>query len=632
VNPSSGKGRDYFAIWEIDHSICPSFRGKITLNSERISKYERKIGDIKQLIGVGLAQVNILAGSICRVDIISENHNQLIRDFMARNTRNVAKENAPAKGSFTPLAKALLHPETMPDEPETEFIRKSLWDQPPFQGKYTLRELLKMNSQILWRLLCEELGQSLYQLSKESQSPNDHTLPRLLGETENYGLPPRTDEEQYNLPLNPDAFPKFRWIVTGHLRAETPFFFGRGEIKDRTIEEETEQTSKTILLNKDNFFRLPRSVIRGALRRDLRLVIGNGCNTPVGGKFCECDVCRIMRHVVVEDTISSCRKPPEIRYNIRLNGHTRTVEEGALFDTETGYQGMRFPFRLCFETRASEFDPDTSEPIPKFDPYLSEVMKHWKAGQAVFGGDTGAGFGRFRLEGDIRFFSMDVAKKEEYEPYLLARGFKGMSSQEILEKIGSGRTYDWNSVPKIALNIPPNKLPWKEICYTIEVISPLISRDPIRAMMDPRNTDTIMIRKRVFVPDGKGGTLPEPESRYFIKSETLRGILRSLVGGNKTADGEYLCDLDHEDCDCVQCRLFGSIHQQGCLRFEDAEVWNSVRDKKMDHVAIDRFTGGALDQMKFDDYPLLGCPEYPVILGGRFWIRDDISDKEKEIA
>jgi len=49
----------------------------------------------------------------------------------------------------------------------------------------------------------------------------------------------------------------------------------------------------------------------------------------------------------------------------------------------------------------------------------------------------------------------------------------------------------------------------------------------------------------------------------------------------------------------------------------------------MDHVAIDRFTGGGVDQMKFDDYPLPGCPGQPLILEGKLWVKDDIDDESK---
>ncbi|MCP4688441.1 MAG: TIGR03986 family CRISPR-associated RAMP protein, partial [Desulfobacterales bacterium] len=77
-----------------------------------------------------------------------------------------------------------------------------------------------------------------------------------------------------------------------------------------------------------------------------------------------------------------------------------------------------------------------------------------------------------------------------------------------------------------------------------------------------------------------------------------------------------------------QCRLFGSVHQQGRLRFEDAEVQGEAPARKMDHVAIDRYTGGGVDRLKFDDYPLTPGKEGALTLKGGIWIRGALSKEE----
>ncbi|GEM_PF-116083 len=672
VDPSSGKAKDYMRIWEIDPLVCSQFNGIITINLDTDNA-----GKVKLLMAAGLAQINILAGSICRADIISEDHDALIKQFMAIDVREPEVStsfplqddelnNAPAgcgddeistdqpvghnlvdRVRISKIAESIEDVfsqeqkaqqlrrmadairdlrRSKPDETTLDALPKgktdkdnSVWDKPlkkdilpsprmpasEDDDTPTLRKVLKdeINGQEdMWRKFCEALGNSLYDLSKKAKErKRTEALPRLLGETEIYGLPMRENKEDEPLPSSLTY--KFKWLIAGELRAETPFFFG--------TEVQEGQTSATILLNRDGYFRLPRSVIRGALRRDLRLVMGNdGCNMPIGGQMCECGVCRVMRHIVIEDGLSDCKIPPEVRHRIRLNCHTGTVEEGALFDMETGYQGMTFPFRLYCETENSDLDS-----------YLWEVLNNWQNGQSLFGGDTGTGFGRFELT-EPKVFLWNFSKKEKHEAYLLNRGFKGqMPVQDVKTK--SFKTKTWFQIHR-ELDISPKKLPWYSTDYRFNVTSPLISRDPIGAMLDPRNTDAIMVRKTVFCPDPNAKNRPAPATVYMIKGESIRGILRSIVVRN-----EELYDTDHEDCDCILCRLFGSIHQQGSLRFEDAEVQNSVSDKKMDHVAIDRFTGGGVDQMKFDDYPLPGCPAQPLILEGKFWVKDDIDDESK---
>jgi len=661
VDPSSGKAKDYMKIWEIDPSISSAFKGTITINTQKVQEEDDDVDKIKLFIGAGLAQLNILAGSICRVDIIHEDHDQLIKNFIAwpdkhekdesANNNEISSVPTPAQIqtamgessistnktiNVNDIAKSIS--DIFGKEQKTDQLRRladavrelrrndpakildalptgkkdgkeSIWDQPPRKGSSTLRDILKKEAKNIqnsaWRLFCERLGHALYDLYKKSRS-HAEALPRLLGETEYCSLPSKEDKQENTLFLQNKIFPSFKWIIIGQLKAETPFFFGT---------ETTEgQTGAQILLKKDGSFRLPRSVIRGSLRRDLRLVIGDGCNMALGGERCECKVCCIMRHVVIEDAISSYKMPPEIRYRIRLNSHTGTVDEGALFDMETGYQGMIFPFRMYFETNDSRLDYS-----------LWKALDHWRKGEALLGGDTGTGFGRFSLEGVDKVFFLSLNKVKEHETYLLSKGFKGLRFKEVENKIPKKRTRNWDASSKKS-DPPPRDLPWKEIEYQIKIISPLISRDPIAAMLDKENPDAVMIKKSVLLPDGNGGNLPEPETMHFIKAESIRGIIRSIVAKNK---GLY--DLDHEDCDCIQCRLFGSIHQQGSLRFEDAEVQGCANDQKMDHVAIDRFTGGGVDRMKFDDYPLAGSPAQPLILKGRFWIKlEEMSGDDKK--
>lgn len=212
---------------------------------------------------------------------------------------------------------------------------------------------------------------------------------------------------------------------------------------------------------------------------------------------------------------------------------------------------------------------------------------------------------------------------------MLTRGLKGFNESNESDRNAAVK-YEMSSIENTLnqrglFDLPPHPFPWKKVPFEIEISSPLISRDPIATMFDQRNPDAVMTRKTVFLLNKDEG-LPESEKRYFIKGETVRGIIRSLVAKN-----EQIFDLDHEDCDCFLCLLFGSIHQQGRLRFEDAEVQDVVygADKKMDHVAIDRFTGGGVDRMKFDDYPLPGSPDKPVRLKGVFWVKTDIEEKAK---
>jgi len=675
VDYTSGKAKDYMKIWEVDPGVCSVFEGCITINTSK------HVDDIKKMIAVGLAQLNVLAGSVCRIDITNEDHDGLIKGFVdlikqepklksedlgdlgnlgfigedqsldekvdveesikkqayssqpkfvaldhkadvkviAKSIEKIVGKNR--KDHLRRLADAvreLRNKAYKYDEKKDNIVDKVIKSLPRDKKgkKETIWEWEESDLKIIqvikngakdieqhtqWRKYCEELGQELYKCYKDAKEKEGETSQeRLMGETEYYGLPHRDDSKLDNLPIK--SFPDLKWIVSGELKAVTPFFFG--------METSENQTSSPILLTKDGSYRLPCSVVRGALRRDLRIVIGDGCDAELGKDICECGVCNIMSNLVIEDSIALCKKPPQVRHRIRLNNHTATVEEGALFDMEAGYQGIVFPFRFYFDTKKSSMDP-----------YLFTVLDYWKNGQAVFGGDVGTGFGRFKLQ-NVNGLRLNVSKPQKHLFYLVNRGFKGVKNISCSDTSGL-KLFDWkfitNSVSLDKLLVKPNKLPWEKVEYTIEIDSPLISRDPIIAMLDERNVDTVMIRKQK-----KSGKIV-----YHIKGESIRGLFRSILIKNDPTN-EKLYEKDHEDCNCIQCRLFGSTHQHGKLRFEDAEVQNEIEDKKMDHVAIDRFTCGGVDQMKFDEYPLPGSPHEPIILKGFFWIKNDVKDDDKK--
>lgn len=636
VDPETGKAKDYFTIYEIEPSISGNYYGTITINNDDSEQRDK----VKKLISAGLAQIKVLAGSICRIDIINEKHDSLIKNYMGvkdiaadrtkgnpeqdshieqsnaiENISNVAEEisaifksgGREQKLRFTAdVIRELRHEDfsIVNDLPKgKDNSGHFLWDQKSTRSNKTLREILKTSAANIlsdkWRSFCETLGQKLYELSKKAGT-RAVALPRLLGETEYFGSSSKIKDSY----IPAESAPSVKWTIAGVLKAETPFFFG-----NKTT---SSQTSNAILLNRDNSFRLPASVIRGALRRDLRTVIGDGCNMPVGGKPCDCPVCVIMKGLIVEDSRSSCTMPPEIRYRIRLNPHTGTVDEGALFDMETGFQGITFPFRLYIET-----------PNLIIDKKLKEVLSLWQSGHAFLGGNSGAGLGRFILD-YAKYQKWIVKNAKKYTAYLLCRGYAGTTMLDL---------NSWDSL-EIMGNSDDDFFQWEKIAIKININSPLLSRDVIRAMLDKRNPDAVMFRKAILAQGKENSQFSEFEYRYAIKGESFRGIIRNAVAKGEYGQKEKVYDIDHEECDCIQCRLFGSVHKQGSVRFEDLEVTNFTADNnndiKMDHVAIDRFTGGGVDQMKFDDYPLPGSKDKTLTLKGSVWIKKGIDEEGKE--
>lgn len=530
-----------------------------------------------------------------------------------------------------------------------------LWDI-DIDGK-SLRDVLRKQWEINrstcdWRTFCTNLGNEIYFQYKAATGGLSSQY-RILGETEYY---PEGDDGKKehgaggSIPLTSYAQAVCEWIFVGDLKAATPFYFGvqpssvsdRDGIdkKEETGKEKTEgvdlevsnQTSFRILLDKKGRYRIPRSLLRGVLRRDLRTAFGgSACNVELGGmKPCDCKVCAIMRRITIRDSRSEYAEPPDIRYRIRMNPYTSTVDEGALFDMEVGPEGVVFPFVLRYR----------GECLPK---ELSGVLHYWMDGKALLGGSGSTGKGIFQLT-ELEVFEWNL--NEGIHEYIKEKGRRGEEA-EIAKK-----AYPKGLMP---LNLPDkntlepyreylNPL-WTKVTYQIKISSPLISADTIHALLDENNRDAIMYEKRVMC-----GNTGAPKTIPTIKGETIRGIIRTAVG--KRCGG---LDIDdHEDCPCRLCAIFGNEHEAGKVRFEDltpvpvssaqeqhgqtigangcspvqstppADAEIHQKYKHIDHVAIDRFHGGAEDAMKFDTYTLAGSPNKPIVLAGALWIKKDI--------
>lgn len=655
----SGKGKDYFKVWEVDNELLCTFSGSITLRNDI-----KKRSEVEGLLGAGLAKINVLCGALCRVDIVQNGSTDLHQGLIARffspketpedgdgevdtvptaTMRRTSAgplfekdEKAFSKDEMGRLAQTIKQiimdsgkeshlrrladavrelrrhgPEELKNLPETtKGGSATLWSLK--SGSSTVRGVMsnyveghKISD---WRGFCEALGEAIYEEEKKLKNRAE-ALPRLLGDTEYYGQPSLVHRE---IALaDPETLPAYEWIINGTLRAETPFHFGKGS--------SAAQTSAAVVLDSQGRYRIPRSVLRGALRRDLREEIGTGCEVELGGATpCQCDVCRIMRRITVMDARSQYAEPPEIRHRNRMNQKRGIVDEGALFDMELGPEGLTFRFRLYLRADSEDLDAN-----------LYMVLERWHSGMGFLGGDTGIGKGRFKFE-PSKVFLFNHREANHLKLCMIHRGFVDCSEEQIESYLPrSERSLKWQEASSASAVESQRPAPWQRYEYKITFDSPVLSNDPIAAMLEKDNPDTSPVRKRVLEYDGTG-RFKEKEI-YVIKGEGVRGIVRTAVGKNLVHEGVPLHDMPHDDCECVLCCLFGSEHHQGLLRFEDAHFIDTPESQTLDHVAIDRLSGGARDKFKYDDSPLIGTPGKPLRLKGIFWVKRELHDASQNL-
>jgi len=640
---NSKKARDYFKLWEANHYLCSEFFGDIVINKELVGDIDK----IKYLISAGLSRINYIAGSPCRIDIgekkdgiwdISYHQNLLASFYEQYFIDESLKTPAPdfthgissiqeIQNKAEEISNAIIN--AMKRSGNTLHIRSladAIYDMRRLSDIKNIPEIKQStNKETFWGLSCNKnknikeciidqiqgkdsiqkqaffecISEKLYQEAKNLKIIHKSTG-RVIGENEYYA-------RQADAPLK-DSYDKLPlkanyWIITGYLESKTPFFFGYGSNNGNT--------DMQILTDSKGNLRLPYDVLRGVLRRDLSSITSN-CNVVDIGvsRPCNCPVCKILSQCKFEDSIAcNYSIPPEIRQRIKISPQTGVVEHGALFDIEIGPEGLRFPFILKYFPKSM-----------KIDSALEKVLGLWSNEQCFIGGQFGTGKGRFNLF-DLNFYKIpfDFRRGQKiFYNILKHRGFIGFEKtklEELLKDSGFNK--------KDIYLQEPDKKSYTKIKYNLYFENPVISNDPIAALMDKETPDAIMFKKTVvFYHENEKS---EKKEVYSLKGEGIRGVLRYIVGKNENCH-----NIVHDDCTCSMCSIFGNNQTGGNIRFEDANLLNeNIKPVKFDHVALD-WNGGAKDHAKFDIFSLPGNPEKPLIFSATIWLNNNLDKQHKK--
>jgi CRISPR/Cas system CSM-associated protein Csm3 (group 7 of RAMP superfamily) len=613
VDAPTGKAHDWFRVWEIDDESAKRFEGVIEIagdlaNRESVlSLLERSLGFVDRLCGsmvavtlerkevsiedgqgdpsAGGLPVEPVAADPAEIGHILAQMPQNDDVFKARQ-RTLADAIRALRAEKLPLDLPKGH-----KGPNGAAVGHFLWDKLKLRDdKQTLRSLLEKaaekytDNQAGWRWFCNRLGQRLLGESKASgQVPGNRSSRPMDG----IGLviSPKTPASYADILRTGETF-THEWILTGELRAKTPFHVG-------VEADANEQTSQPVLLGRDNRFRLPRSVLRGVLRRDLGFVTGQGCTVQLGPERpCQCPVCQIMRQIAIRDSKSDISFPPDIRHRIRRNPVSGTVDEGALFDAENGLEGTSFPFTLRFRGGA------------ELPPALRNVLAWWGNGKLFLGGNVGTGKGRFTLE-KLKSFCWNLAEDDARKDYARECGCRNQEDALDVDTAGicTGLVAENPSFLESLV------YPWREVKWSLSFSGPALSNDPIAALCQDE-ADAVFYQKSVIVNG-------ERKPAFALRGESLRGLVRTALA---RAESGLLTKL-HDDCDCRLCRTFGNEHKIGAIRFEDMTAKDAV-EKHIDHVSIDRFDGGVVE--KYDDKPLVGFTGKVLVFTGSFWLVRDL--------
>lgn len=375
-----------------------------------------------------------------------------------------------------------------------------------------------------------------------------------------------------------------RFLAHIILEAETPIVIGSGR--------KTMLTDSEILKDYNGLPYIPGTSIAGVIRHALPVDLGNkffGIKDDKNNKgseiiFSEAKLLNgsglvIDRLCDIDDNFSKRFKNLPKRNHVRIS-HRGVAEDHGKFDEEVIYKGSRFGFDIEMVAKESE-KGDASN---AFDQVLTEIQKD----TFRIGGGTRAGFGRMHPV-SIKKRSFDLKKKEELSSYL------AISSS--LDKDYSG----WEDFKNNSIK-DQNWIKYSLTLKPMDFFS-------FGSGKGDNDVDTVPVKESYIKWDGNKGSFAENDA-LLIPASSLKGALAHRVAYYYNLKHKiYAMQIPVEEFEnytgsnnpavrmLFGCQKEGegeTVQKRGIAIFNDIFA-DYPGDKILNHVAIDRFTGGAMD-------------------------------------
>jgi CRISPR/Cas system CSM-associated protein Csm3 (group 7 of RAMP superfamily) len=318
-----------------------------------------------------------------------------------------------------------------------------------------------------------------------------------------------------------------------------------------------------------------------------------------------CDTCKLFGYgsKVSKVIFSNCTRDRDINISEIRDGvsierisETAVPERRAKFDYEVIPKGTKFNFWI-----------ELLNPTDRDKMLFSLGFNELQNGYTGIGAKTSIGLGDFNFSiGSV--FKLDTSKFTQLEDYIVDVNYKGIEIPNPLSQwrervtIGLGETKDEEEH-----NIPN----FCSIRYKLIFEEPFLIKSGDPSMPGPEELDARFITTTCWHENSW------VEKPYLIGS-SLKGVYRSRCEKIvRTLDG-FACDPQENGGDlkscgkkwkegddiyeksCLVCRLFGSTSMKSRIRILSAYSNCEIPMKKMDYVAIDRFTCGAAEGKKFN--------------------------------
>jgi len=321
-----------------------------------------------------------------------------------------------------------------------------------------------------------------------------------------------------------------------------------------------------------------------------------------------------LQNIDWNDNYFSKFKNLPVRQHVRINS-SGTAKKGAKFDEEVVYKGTRFCFEIEYVAEKEEDDTN-----------FKNVLKQLTSKSIRFGGGTRSGFGEVNIV-DIKTRSIDFNNEEQITDYL--EKLSCLSDVSFWGKADSfGEKENDNNWMEYSLELNPEDFFLFSSGFGNE------------------NADITPVFEDIIV--WTNGHAQFKYQKVLIPGSSVKGAIshRTAFHYNRLTD-VFADNLDAENFEnhvgknnkAVKA-LFGSegvkdennektIDQiRGNVMISDVILKQEKNTKILNHVCIDRFTGGAIDGMLFCEETVYGKGNPPFTL--KFLVHKSAFNEDKE--
>ncbi len=348
------------------------------------------------------------------------------------------------------------------------------------------------------------------------------------------------------------------------------------------------ETDAGLLRNSNDIIYIPGTSIAGALRSRAQEICGDvdlinaifGYQDSQEGK---------KSRIYVEDTYLNTYVSTTIKDGVAIDRKLGSARDKAKYDLEISPANLSFPLQIKLEMREGD-----GEEMRKL---VIALLKDFRDGKIRLGGGKSRGLGSCSF--DFKWYQLNFQDQDKVAKYLINKDITKLHNKDLEDY--SIETESAELVCEIEMEA---------------IDSPFL----IKSGQEGDDYDA------VFTTVQKNGSETE-----YIPGSSIKGVIRAHAEKILRTIGGNACDISDSNCNCNKdisdklpdnatledrskiilenscsiCKLFGNSYLASRIQFDDAFFEEAPAKKPFDHVAIDRFTGGAMEGKLFSELPVV---------------------------